>query len=262
MSTKKKLFEKVFEKAKRDCGCSSKNAISTYLNTIFIDDYNFSISAKTISRYYESLEKNEINEKNISIDTLNILAHYIDYENFGYFNQQFQNTIIEEKKGEKVKPNFVEYHHLNENINSENFIETKKSTKKKLFLDKIKLQKNKIIIGSGVTTALVAGNLFLNSINQNSSCMIWKENHYEAIECEETSPQMNAVPYNETVFQLKKITRIDTLNFENAIDKVWYTKKDGEIEFYTNYGLHPENGKTLKPVTKYILTKYILNKEP
>ena len=91
--------------------------------------------------------------------------------------------------------------------------------------------------------------------------MIWKENHYEEIECEETSPQMNAVPYNEIVFQLKKITKPDTLNFENALDKVWYTKKNGEVEFYTNYGLHPENGKTLKPVTKYILTKYVLNNE-
>ncbi|MGV0948376.1 hypothetical protein ACTS93_14730 [Empedobacter falsenii] len=82
--------------------------------------------------------------------------------------------------------------------------------------------------------------------------MIWKENHYEEIECEETSPQMNAVPYNEIVLQLKKITKPDTLNFGNALDKVWYTKKNSEVEFYTNYGLHPENGKTLKPVTKYI----------
>ena len=43
MSTKKYLFEKVFEKAKNECGSSSKNALSTYLNTIFIDDYNCSI---------------------------------------------------------------------------------------------------------------------------------------------------------------------------------------------------------------------------
>ena len=40
MSTKKYLFEKVFKKVKNECGSSSKNALSTYLNTIFIDDYN------------------------------------------------------------------------------------------------------------------------------------------------------------------------------------------------------------------------------
>ncbi|TGN27781.1 hypothetical protein [Empedobacter tilapiae] len=259
MSTKKQLFEKVFEKAKRDCGSSSKNAISTYLNTIFIDDYNFSISTKTISRYYESLEKNEINEKNISIDTLNTLAHYIDYENFGDFNQKNQLKKSEEKEVNVEEIASIEPI-LDDNISEEESI-INLSSKKSNFFEKIKLQKNKIIIGGGVTTALVAGNLFLNSINQNSSCMVWKENHYEEIECEETSLQMNAVPYNETVFQLKKITKPDTLNIENALDKVWYTKINGEVEFFTNYGLHPENGKTLKPVTKYILTKYVLKNE-
>ena len=98
MSTKKYLFEKVFEKAKNECGSSSKNALSTYLNTIFIDDYNFPISTKTISRYYEAFEKNEINDKNISIDVLNILAHYIGYESFGDFNQKNQLIKSDEKE--------------------------------------------------------------------------------------------------------------------------------------------------------------------
>ena len=259
MSTKKYLFEKVFEKAKNECGSSSKNALSTYLNTIFIDDYNFPISAKTISRYYEAFEKNEINDKNISIDILNILAHYIGYESFGDFTQKYQLTKSDEKEV-NVEEITSSKSIIDDNISEEESIINLPS-KKNNFFEKIKLQQNKIIAGGGIATILVSGGLFLNSINQNSSCMIWKENHYEEIECEETSPQMNAVPYNEIVFQLKKITKPDTLNFENALDKVWYTKKNGEVEFYTNYGLHPENGKTLKPVTKYILTKYVLNNE-
>ena len=158
--------------------------------------------------------------------------------------------------------NSIEFNRYFETANSGKSPEDHPSYNKFLAdAEKIKLQRNNIIAGGSIATILVSGGLFLNSINQNSSCMIWKENHYEEIECEETSPQMNAVPYNETVFQLKKITKPDTLNFENALDKVWYTKKNGEVEFYTNYGLHPENGKTLKPVTKYILTKYVLNNE-
>ncbi len=255
MSTKKYLFEKVFEKAKNECGSSSKNALSTYLNTIFIDDYNFPISAKTISRYYEAFEKNEINDKNISIDILNILAHYIGYENFGDFNQKNQLTKSDEKEISVEEIVSVEPI-IDDNISEEESIINLPS-KKNNFFEKIKLPQSKIITGGGIATILVSGGLFLNSINQNLSCMVWKENHYEEVECEETSLQMNAVPYNEAVFQLKKITKPDTLNFENALDKVWYNKSNGEVEFFTNYGLHPENGKTLKPVSEYILTKYV-----
>lgn len=34
-----------------------------------------------------------------------------------------------------------------------------------------------------------------------------------------------------------------------------------KVEFFTNYGLHPENGKTLKPVSKYILNKYAMKND-
>ena len=254
MSTKKYLFEKVFEKAKNECGSSSKNGMSVHLEKVISDDYNYPITSKSFSRHFDDFVKENNLKKEISPDLLNILAHYIGYESFGDFNQKNQLTKKEEKEIVSVEPI------IDDNIPEEESIINLPS-KKNNFFEKIKLQRNKVIAGSGIATILASGGLFLNSINQNSSCMIWKENHYEEIECEETSPQMNAVPYNETVFQLKKITKPDTLNFENALDKVWYTKKNGEVEFYTNYGLHPENGKTLKPVTKYILTKYVLNNE-
>ncbi|MDM1546721.1 hypothetical protein HX096_02460 [Empedobacter falsenii] len=254
MSTKKDLFEKVFKKAKNECGSSSKNGMSVHLEKVISDDYNYPITSKSFSRHFDDFVKENNLKKEISPDLLNILAHYIGYESFGDFNQKNQLTKKEEKEIVSVEPI------IDDNIPEEESIINLPS-KKNNFFEKIKLQRNKIIAGSGIATILASGGLFLNSINQNSSCMIWKENHYEEIECEETSPQMNAVPYNETVFQLKKITKPDTLNFENALDKVWYTKKNGEVEFYTNYGLHPENGKTLKPVTKYILTKYVLNNE-
>ena len=254
MSTKKNLFEKVFEKAKNECGSSSKNGMSVHLEKVISDDYNYPITSKSFSRHFDDFVKENNLKKDISPDLLNILAHYIGYESFGDFNQKNQLTKKEEKEIVSVEPI------IDDNIPEEESIINLPS-KKNNFFEKIKLQRNKIIAGSGIATILASGGLFLNSINQNSSCMIWKENHYEEIECEETSPQMNAVPYNEIVFQLKKITKPDTLNFENALDKVWYTKKNGEVEFYTNYGLHPENGKTLKPVTKYILTKYVLNNE-
>ena len=257
MSTKKDLFEKVFEQAKKECGSSSKNGMSVHLEKVISDDYNYPITSKSFSRHFDDFVKENNLKKEISPDLLNILAHYIGYESFGEFNQKNQLTKSNEKKVDKIAS--VEPI-INDNISEEESI-INLSSKKNNFFEKIKLQQNKLIAGSGIASIIVGSGLFLNSFNNTSSCMIWKENHYEEIECEETSPQINAIPYNETVFQLKKITRIDTLNLDNSIDKVWYLKKNGEVEFYTNYGLHPENGKTLKPVTKYILTKYVLNNE-
>ncbi|QES94258.1 hypothetical protein F0358_16805 [Empedobacter brevis] len=261
MSAKKHLFEKVFEKAKADCGNCSKNAISKCLEDIFSEDYGYRITSKTFSRYYDYFLKDEIEKKNISVEKLNRLAKYIGYENFSIFNLQFTQRIIKEKENKEFENRSVEIHDPPEKKFNENFLEIEHSSEKNIVREKIKLSNNKILTGSGIATTLIAGGLFFNSIDFNSSCMVWKENHYEEIDCDNTSPQMNAVPYNETIFQLKKITQVDTLNFENAINKVWYIKNNGEIEFYTNYGLHPESGKTLKPITKYILNKYVLTKE-
>ena len=39
---------------------------------------------------------------------------------------------------------------------------------------------------------------------------------------------------------------------------IWYAKnKEGEIECFTNPGLHPITGKTLDEITPYIIQKYV-----
>ena len=42
--------------------------------------------------------------------------------------------------------------------------------------------------------------------------------------------------------------------------RVWYGKNvSKELEFFTDLGLHPETGKTLKPITQYMIDKYVCN---
>ena len=262
MSTKKYLFEKVFEKAKRECGNQSKNGMSVYLEKIISDDYNYSITSKSFSRHYNDFVKGDNLEKEINPALLNILAEYLGHENFADFNQQFdkiendlQPIIISEEEDAIL----VDEPYQLEKIVEKPFIEDK-LPKKKSFFEAIKNQNIKYFTGGGIATALVAGSLLLNNPNTDNTCMVWKENHYEEIECNETNPQMNAIPYNEDISQLQKITRTDTLNLDNAIGNVWYNKSNGKVDFFTNYGLHPENGKTLKPVTEYMLKKYAIKK--
>ncbi|QAA82677.1 hypothetical protein EI546_13535 [Aequorivita sp. H23M31] len=40
--------------------------------------------------------------------------------------------------------------------------------------------------------------------------------------------------------------------------QIWYGKnRKGELEFFTDLGKHPETGKTLKPITQYMIDKYV-----
>jgi len=108
--------------------------------------------------------------------------------------------------------------------------------------------------------------IYVKPLNQNISsvrkkeCMYWNEDHYEAIFCDEEYNNISAkVIDEEKLMTLKKINQIDTLTINNALGKVWYDKSDKQLEFFTHYGVHPTNGKTLKPVTAYILKKYTMS---
>mgnify|MGYP003576290482 CR=1 FL=1 len=88
--------------------------------------------------------------------------------------------------------------------------------------------------------------------------MYWLDDHYESIACNEQIPNMQTLaadPYKLDFF--RRINEIDTLK-EDCIGKIWYSKIDNKIEFFTLGGMHPEHSeKALKPVTAYIYNKYI-----
>ncbi len=44
--------------------------------------------------------------------------------------------------------------------------------------------------------------------------------------------------------------------------RIWYGKnREGELEYFSSQGLHPQTGKTLKPITRYMIEKYICNRD-
>ena len=41
-------------------------------------------------------------------------------------------------------------------------------------------------------------------------------------------------------------------------ENLWYGKSaKGKLEYFTSYGLHPVTGKTLDPITPYMIKKHI-----
>lgn len=87
--------------------------------------------------------------------------------------------------------------------------------------------------------------------------MYWDKDRYVATDSSSLGPQVEVIPMDKKNFRyLRKITRPDTLTVDNAFGKVWYDKSDNNVEFFTSFGKHPENGKTLKDASEYIIETY------
>ena len=130
-----------------------------------------------------------------------------------------------------------------------------KGYKNKSILERYKkvLTKGAVLcsLGIGVITLL-----------PKKECMQWNTNHYEVVDCSsKNNESLDArIPINEARLGLKKLEAqsIKTY-FENGQPSVWYAKIEGKIELFNQPGLHPTTGKTLKPITRYIINKYLKN---
>lgn len=93
----------------------------------------------------------------------------------------------------------------------------------------------------------------------SGDCMYWHEDHYEPIPCNEKIPNTMIIALDDMRLKgFRKITRPDTITYQ-AIGKVWYSKINTNIEYFTSGGEHPVVfGRQLKPITPYIIEKHIL----
>lgn len=92
----------------------------------------------------------------------------------------------------------------------------------------------------------------------SEGCMYWAGTHYEPVACNQKMGDTLIVRLDTaqiTGFQL--ITRPDTITYY-SIGKVWYSKKNNKLEYFTSGGRHPvDMNSSLRPITPYIIDKYI-----
>ena len=111
--------------------------------------------------------------------------------------------------------------------------------------------------------AVVVGICTLKFILPTKNCMVWQKKQYVAVDCNDVKQGFvgsNIQPINQQY--IKNFKKIEVTNstvfFKNGQPCVWYGKSfDGKHEFFSSFGLHPETGKTLKPISQYIIKKYI-----
>lgn len=99
----------------------------------------------------------------------------------------------------------------------------------------------------------------MRKASNGDSCMFWKEDHYEKISCGRKMKFAEVIALDQYLLDnFKKITSPDTIT-QKSIGKVWYSKINGEREYFTAMGYHPvKRDVQLKPITEYILINYIL----
>lgn len=256
---KRFLVKTVFKTAKNSLPRGSKSSISTYLSSFLEEQYGFERDERSYTRYYKSLVEDNT-DYNIDDLALLYLSKYIGYDNFEDFCDRVN---LENDDSETFSLSFKE---ISEKL--QQIIITVSPTV--LLPDFIK--KNGLgIVEMTFVLLLVSGGVVFSSSKKaplgfsslwgtpatEKPYMYWDKERYIASDSSYINPQTDVVPMDPTKFVYqKKITRPDTLTIENAKGKVWYDKSDNHVEFFTNYGEHPENGKTLKVATEYIVETY------
>jgi hypothetical protein len=133
----------------------------------------------------------------------------------------------------------------------------------KLLNSKRKL--SKVVIAGVLLAATGAGGYWWRDTTRstdiipgNGGCMYWSDDHYQQIPCSRKMANTLVVALDTVRLKnFKKITRPDTITHRSK-GCVWYSKIDTKLEFFTADGEHPVViGRRLKPISDYIINKYI-----
>ena len=92
--------------------------------------------------------------------------------------------------------------------------------------------------------------------------MIWQDDHYVEVEFDQEKMRQGLLKlYKEDRIQhfKKIIPNCSTEFFKiDGSENLWYGKNEkGELEYFTDLAQHPETGKSLDPMTNYMIKKHV-----
>lgn len=128
---------------------------------------------------------------------------------------------------------------------------------------------NKAVISFFAAFIIVGGSyLFYDKSNQ---CMYWNGNEYQTVACDQKIEGANILP--KDTFRLKQLKRIKNISeiTRGDIGKIYYSKVNKKVEFYTTGGVDVDTSgienptdsrKRLLPLTEHMYTEYVESKQP
>lgn len=284
LSQKKKLIEDVFEKASNETPEKSFSGIAKQLERSLFDDFKITLSYKTFENYYVKLVEND-EDYNIKAVTLDELSSYLGYNNFKEYCAEWKTVEYSVKESiSKVVINIVnkpllkmpEFLSKHSNMGmvgivlcgslvagSKMYKADEKTPEKTVIRDSVFQSQIPTAQNSNIQTVVyVPQNLVsIPAVEENipkislKQCMSWDGKEYIPEDCTGTKNGLIAIDM-KLVDNFKKITIPDTIT-ERSFDKVWYSKHNNIVEFFTADGKNPENGKELKHLTKHMLETHI-----
>lgn len=223
-SMHRKLVSEAFNKAKEETGSERVTHLAQHLSDFIVEDSKEPYGERILRDNYNKLVKNVDEKIYLREHAAESLSHFLGYSNFADF---IQNNL---SSASTV------------NTNPDNFI-----------------KKNKLVLIIGVL--IIAGLLIYNSATRQK-WMVWEGDYYIEVEFDPEKYKVNQLKIfkEERIHFFKKVTPNceDEFFNEDGSVKLWYGKnKNKDLEYFTALGLHPETGKTLKPITQYMIDKYI-----
>lgn len=235
----KNLIRQSFKKAldeeeKRGNANPSKSRLATVLSDYIQEHQDFQFGERRLRDYYnETLADTQVEIKQPAV--LNGLSSFLGYNDY----HDFVVRLTENKKDPAS-------------------LEPEKKVDKDLRI--ISFVKNhKLALTIAIISAVLI--LFLMTSKQQR-WMKWDGTNYVETSFDAEKLKSGALK----IYKEDRISNFTLLKpqcdsrFFNADGtvRVWYSKnKSGSLDYFTDYGLHPITGKTLKPITKYIIDKYI-----
>lgn len=274
MSKKKLLIHEVFNKAREDFPKkTTKSGLASELSDYFEKEWNFLINERTFVRYYNTCiidnEEPDIRDGEI----LDKLSLYVGCKDFLDFSRTFvknddetNKTTVKITVDEDEQSISEKFSKLNINITNQQHFKMP---------DFIK-QNGLGIIEMTLILGLVTGNvLFSNSKKTSNSSsyslgfmsgvepmtekkyMYWNGERYIGTDSSYISPGIHIVAMDaHKLLHFKRIMRKDTLTDVNSLGKTWYSKYNNEVEFFTDDGIDPDNGRELRKTSSLIIYKY------
>lgn len=229
-----KTFKKVKDEEEKSTGIRpSDTAASKLLSDYIWEREKLSFGERRLSDYYRMAKKSEVDQVIVK-DPRVVLAmcNYLDSNSFSDFKKANGIVTTDKKPAKNAKTTFVDF---------------------------LKNHKVSIYISSSIVLIM----LIIFSANKQR-WMVWENDRYVEISFDPEKYNLGQIKlYNKE--RIKYFRRVivdcETDFFDsNGKVKIWYGKnKNKELEFFTSLGLHPETGKTLDPITDYMIKKYVCN---